>query len=55
MFLTIYSAEKVVRFRSSAKMEANGDGGDNLAAFLESLGLQSFHDAIRNELKVRSK
>ena len=33
-------------------MDGSNEGGENLAAFLESIGLQSYHDAIKNELKV---
>lgn len=36
----------------SEVMDGIGEGSENLAAFLESVGLQSYHDAIRNELKV---
>lgn len=41
-----------VRRRKPLKMDANGDSSDNLTNFLESLGLQSYHEAIKNELKV---
>ena len=33
-------------------MDGSNEGSENLAAFLESIGLQSYHDAIKNELKV---
>lgn len=33
-------------------MDVNGEGGENLANFLESISLSHYQDAIRNELKV---
>ncbi|KAF6039974.1 hypothetical protein EB796_001718 [Bugula neritina] len=35
-------------------MDTNGEGGENLATFLHSIGLQSYHNAIRDELKVET-
>lgn len=46
--------EKIVKRRSASKMDVNGSdsSNENLLGFLESIGLQQYYDAMRNELKV---
>ncbi|XP_067947878.1 activated Cdc42 kinase-like isoform X3 [Watersipora subatra] len=40
--------------RAGNTMEVTGDGGESLATFLESVGLLSYHNAIRDELRVET-